>query len=228
MGNMEGYHPAVSSPFFFREKGDVSREDIGMVKVGKESSRRDHAVGIRGAVEIGCFLMDAVLVLAGHLAGFWIRFYSGWCTGPLFTDSTQQPSFTSYLSHFLLGGILFSLLLVRAGAYRRNALLRRQTAFQALSKAAFQWVVLYLLVSLFFKLDPPVARTFVLISGLMIIPLLYAGRMVVLRAIHRSAWGDRMRTRLLVVGWNAQAEELAQAQSSRESIHPVHLVGRVS
>lgn len=224
---MEGYHPAVSSPFFFREKGDVSREDIGMVKVGKESSRRDQATGIRTAVEIGCFLMDVLLVLAGHLTGFWVRFYSGWCTGPFFTDSTLMPSLGKYASHFILGGILFSLLLVRAGAYRRNALLRRQTAFQSLARAAFEWIVVYLLVSLFFKLDPPIARTFVLISGLLIVPLLFGGRMLLLRAIHRSAWGDRMRTRLLVVGWNEQAGELAQAQSHRESIHPVHLVGWV-
>ena len=224
---MEGYSPAVSSAFFFREKTGVSGEEVGMVRIGKESSRRDHATGIRGAVEIGCFLMDAVLVLAGHLAGFWLRFYSGWAVGPIFTDTDKIPTWSGYISHFVLGGVLFSLLLVRAGAYRRNALLRRQAAFQALSKAAFHWMVLYLLVSLFFKLDPPIARTFVLISGLMIIPLLYAGRMVVLRAIHRSAWGDRMRTRLLVVGWNAQAGELAQAQSTRDSIHPVHLVGWV-
>jgi len=224
---MDSCSDAISSAFFFREKTDKKCKEEFVVRIGKESSRRDHATGIRTAVEVGCFLMDALLVLAGHLAGFWVRFYSGWATGPLFTDSTQLPSLQAYLSHFLLGGILFSILLVRAGAYRRNALLRRQTAFQALSKAAFQWVVLYLLVSLFFKLDPPIARTFVLISGLLIIPLLFTGRMVLLRAIHRSAWGDRMRTRLLVVGWNEQAGELAQAQSQKESIHPVHLVGWV-
>ena len=167
---MEGYSSAVSSTFFFRGKTGVSGEEVGMVRIGKESSRRDHATGIRGAVEIGCFLMDAVLVLAGHLAGFWLRFYSGWAVGPIFTDTDKIPTWSGYISHFVLGGVLFSLLLVRAGAYRRNALLRRQTAFQALSKAAFHWVVLYLLVSLFFKLDPPIARTFVLASGLLIVP----------------------------------------------------------
>jgi len=224
---MDSYSPSVSSAFFLRDQEKVSREELGMVKVGKESSRRDQATGVRTVVEVGCFLMDAALVLAGHLAGFWVRFYSGWATGPIFTDTEKIPTVGGYLSHFVLGGILFSILLVRAGAYRRNALLRRQTAFQALSKAAFQWVLLYLLVSLFFKLDPPIARTFVLISGLLIIPLLFLGRMMLLRALHRSVWGDRLRTRLLVVGWNEQARELAQAQSHRDSIHPVHLVGWV-
>jgi exopolysaccharide biosynthesis polyprenyl glycosylphosphotransferase len=224
---MDSGSTTVSSTLFFREKNNKYCEKELVVSVGKESSRRDHATGIRTAVEIVCFLMDALLVLAGHLAGFWVRFYSGWATGPLFTDTEKIPTVGGYLSHFVLGGILFSLLLVRAGAYRRNALLRRQAAFQSLSKAAFQWVVLYLLVSLFFKLDPPIARTFVLISGLLIIPLLFAGRMMVLRALHRSVFGDRLRTRLLVVGWNEQAGELAMAQSQKESIHPVHLVGWV-
>jgi len=224
---MDSYSPAVSSAFFLRDQGKVSSEELGMVKVGKESSRRDQATGVRTAVEVGCFLMDATLVLAGHLAGFWVRFYSGLATGPLFTDTEIIPTAGDYLSHFVLGGILFSILLVRAGAYRRNALLRRQAAFQSLSKAAFQWVVLYLLVSLFFKLDPPISRTFVLISGSLIIPLLFLGRMMLLRGLHRSVWGDQMRTRLLVVGWNEQARELAQAQSHRDSIHPVHLVGWV-
>ena len=224
---MDTCSQAVSPVLFFREKTDQICDEKMVVKLGKESSRRDHATGIRTAVEVGTFLVDATLVLAGHLAGFWIRFHSGWATGPFFTDAPMMPSLGNYASHFILGGILFSLLLVRAGAYRRNALLRRQIAFQSLAKAAFQWVVLYLLVSLFFKLDPPIARTFVLISGLMIVPLLFSGRMVILRLLHRSPWGDRMRTRLLVVGWNDQAGELAQAQMHRESIHPVHLVGWV-
>jgi len=195
------------------------------IKFGKESSRRDHASGIRTAVEVGIFLVDAALVLAGHLTGFWLRFYSGLAKGPFFTDAKELPTWGSYVPHFVLGGVLFSLLLTRAGAYRRNAILRRQAAFQSLSRAAIQWVVVYLLVSLFFKLDPPIARTFVMISGLLIIPLLFAGRMFLLRALHRSDWGDRLRTRLLVVGWNEQAGELAQAQSQRGAIHPVHLVG---
>lgn len=198
-----------------------------VIKVGKESSRRDHATGIRTAVEASCFLMDATLILVGHLTAFWVRFYSGWATGPLFTDTNKMPTLISYIPHFILGGVLFSILLVRAGAYRRNALLRRQSCFQTLSQAAFQWVAVYLLISLFFKMDPPIARTFVLFSGVAIIPLLFAGRLGLLRAIHRSPWGDRLRTRLLVVGWNEQAAELAKAQSQKGSIHPVHLVGWV-
>ena len=112
---MDSCSDAISSAFFFREKTDKKCKEEFVVRIGKESSRRDHATGIRTAVEVGCFLMDALLVLAGHLAGFWVRFYSGWATGPLFTDSTQLPSLQAYLSHFLLGGILFSFLLVRAG-----------------------------------------------------------------------------------------------------------------
>lgn len=224
---MQGYTAEVSPQLFLRDFAGRVEETAGLVKVGKASSRRDHSSGIRTATEVGCFLMDMVLVLAGHLSAFWLRFYSGWATGPLFTDSLTKPSFQDYIPHFILGGILFSIMLVQSGAYRRNALLRRQASFQAVAKASAKWIVLYLLVTLFFRLDPPIARTFVIASGLLIVPLLFLGRMGLLQLIHRSGWGDKMRTRLLVVGWSPQADELAKAQAKKESVHPIHLVGCV-
>ena len=224
---MEAYSAGVSSQLFLRDFSGANAETSPVVKLGKASSRRDHALGVRTTTEVGCFLLDIALVLAGHLTAFWIRFYSGWATGPLFTDSLATPTFQSYIPHFLLGGVLFSVMLIQSGAYRRNALLRRQASFQAVAKASAKWVILYLLVTLFFRLDPPIARTFVLASGLLIVPLLLLGRMGLLRLIHSSDWGDRMRTRLLVVGWSPQAEELAKAQAKRESVHPIHLVGCV-
>jgi len=224
---MQGYTAEVSSQLFLRDFSERVEETAGTVKIGKASSRRDHAAGIRTATEVGCFLMDIFLVLAGHLAAFWLRFYSGWAIGPLFTDTLITPSFWDYVPHFLLGGLFFSGLLIQSGAYRRNALLRRQTSFQTVARASAKWIVLYLLVTLFFRLDPPIARTFVIASGLLIVPLLLLGRMGLLQLIHRSDWGDKMRTRLLVVGWSPQAEELAKAQSKRESIHPIYLVGCV-
>ena len=70
---MDSCSDAISSAFFFREKTDKKCKEEFVVRIGKESSRRDHATGIRTVVEVGCFLMDATLVLVGHLTGFWVR-----------------------------------------------------------------------------------------------------------------------------------------------------------
>jgi len=206
-------------------RGYLEREEL--MKIGNSSSRREHSTTIRTATEVGCFFLDILLVLAGHLVSFWLRFDSGFAVGPLFTDTLSKPTLYSYAPHFVLGGILFSMMLVQSGAYRRNALLRRQASFQAVSRASAKWIVLYLLVTLFFRLDPPIARTFVLTSGLLIVPLLFLGRVALLNLIHRSDWGDKMRTRLLVVGWSPQASELCKGQVKKESIHPIYIVGCV-
>jgi len=225
---MQGYSVDASSTVqFLRDFSGAKAETLPVVNLGKASSRRDHALGVRTTTEVGCFLLDTVMVLAGHLTAFWLRFNSGWATGPLFTDADIVPTYFTYAPHFFLGGLLFSGMLIQSGAYRRNALLRRQASFQAVAKASAKWVILYLLVTLFFRLDPPIARTFVLASGLLIVPLLLLGRAGLLRLIHSSDWRDQMRTRLLVVGWSPQAEELAKAQAKRDSVHPIHLVGCV-
>ena len=225
---MQGYSNDVLSPMVFPRdfsRGYLEREEV--MKIGNSSSRREHSTTIRTATEVSCFLLDILLVLTGHLVSFWLRFDSGFAVGPLFTDSLSNPTFHAYVPHFVLGGILFSMMLVQSGAYRRNALLRRQASFQAVSRASAKWIVIYLLVTLFFRLDPPIARTFVLTSGLLIVPLLLLGRVALLNLVHRSDWGDKMRTRLLVVGWSPQAGELCKGQVKKDTIHPIYIVGCV-
>ena len=99
---MEVYSARVASQYFLRDFSGANAETAPVVKLGKASSRRDHALGVRTTTEVGCFLLDIALVLAGHLTAFWLRFYSGWATGPLFTDSLTTPTFQGYIPHFLL------------------------------------------------------------------------------------------------------------------------------
>ena len=85
---MQDYlNDVLSSSVFPRDfsRGYLKREEV--MKIGNTSSRREHSTVIRTATEVGCFFLDILLVLAGHLMSFWLRFESGFASGPLFTDS---------------------------------------------------------------------------------------------------------------------------------------------
>lgn len=180
-------------------------------------------MGAWATLEIGLFVVDVFMVLAGLLMAFWIRFYSGWAEGPLFTDAPTNPTLRGYLPHFTLGVVSFALLLLRGGAYQRDHVLTWRPLLRIFGHTAVRWVVLYLLFSLFFKISPSIARTFVLISGLTVLPCLLAGRFAIRYLIVRTRWLEKIRLRFLVVGWSKQASQLLPSKNVSQSPSPICL-----
>lgn len=165
---------------------------------------------------------DGLMILLGLLAGFWIRFKSGWIT---FGVEANYPfELADYFGLICVG---LGFLLLAFGYLRlydtRNLLRGRQVAL-IIFKASTFWLFAYAGVSLALKFQPPISRIYVLLSYFATVTILLAWRWCFHWLISRESIAAALRQRIIFVGWNQEAKRLAEMVEVDPS-HPYHVVG---
>ena len=178
-------------------------------------------------------LGDLLLSFLGQTAAFWIRFRSGvirydarwWRLGgdPLTTE------FAGYWQHFVPGAVMLISLMVLRGMYHRRAIIAGRHNLAAFGKLCILWIVMYLGVSLFLRVSPPVSRIYVMISGVLIFGLLLAWRRALGAWFLRSRFADAFRQKVAIIGWSDSAGRLAMAfgreRTCPKDLREVEIVG---
>jgi exopolysaccharide biosynthesis polyprenyl glycosylphosphotransferase len=167
---------------------------------------------------------DTLVTFAGLSLGYWLRYESP--IGQLGID-VPGATYRLYLPLLLVGVALLIASYAQLGLYDARLLLRRYKSLNAILKGAAFWFAIYLGVSLVLKFEPPISRLFVLLGFVCVVLLLGIWRALFYRAVTRSILVTRLRQRVVLVGWNDQAQALTRAVTD-DSAHPFQLVGIVS
>ena len=192
----------------------------------REGQSRNPAVG--DGLRLATLLGDAALFLAVQLFAFWFRLRTGIVDqvsveSPFLQYSTAE-AYRLYLSHFLLGTLMFLIIGASFRIYSRNAYLRPRFVLGDVLKTCIVWMLAYLLFSLFFKIDPSVSRVFVVMSGVLGFIVLAAWRMGFNRWIRRRGLLFHVQDRLLVIGWSKDTHALWR-RSNRGDFREITIAG---
>jgi exopolysaccharide biosynthesis polyprenyl glycosylphosphotransferase len=189
------------------------------------ASGRNPRVG--DLLRVSLFAGDALLFFAAQLLAFWLRLKTRLFDAILPESAFIEygpKAYTLYAGHFTLGTILFLAVGLALGLYSRKAYLRPRLALGDLLKACASWVVVYLFVSLFFEVDPPISRTFVALAGVLGLIVLAAWRVGFNRWVDRAGLVRHVQERVIVAGWSRDTEELWH-RSRKGDLREFALVG---
>ena len=194
--------------------------EVPLPRAPRSSHARRRLIDV---VTAAAFLGDTVSVLCGLLAGFWIRFYSGWIT---FGVQGHPPGLSAWCLPFCVGLVLFYLTFFFLGFYESKTLFNLQEAALVIAKGTFSWVLAYLGTSLVLKFEPPISRIYAFCSFCCILGLLLAWRSLLIRILQLETFARRFRQRTLVIGWTEDIEKLVLAVE-KESSHFYGILGYV-
>ena len=196
-----------------------SRADLGLTEECRQFPHR---------IAFICFAGDAVVVLACLLAAFWFRFDTG-----LRDFGVEAPDFilSSYSNYIIFGFISLLFVLAQKQMYDGSWLLQRHSILKEIVVSCLIWGAGFLGFSLFFKFQPPLSRVYVALATVTAITGLYAWRRLFYSFLQQEFIAGKLRQRILVVGWNAHAQQLkyiVEKDPSRpyEFVRCVSLPGR--
>jgi exopolysaccharide biosynthesis polyprenyl glycosylphosphotransferase len=188
-----------------------SRADLGLTEECRQFPHR---------IAFICFAGDAVVVLACLLVAFWLRFETG-----LRDFGVEAPDIilSSYSHYIIFGSISLLFVLAQKQMYDGSRLLQRHSMFKEVVVSCLIWGAGFLGFSLFFKFQPPLSRVYVASATLTAITGLYAWRRLFYSFIKQESIARKLRQRILVVGWNAHAQQLKNIVEKTPS-HPYEFV----
>lgn len=200
---------------------------VSLAHAGEATESR---INRRDAMVAAAFLGDLLAIALGLLAAFWIRFQSGWIPleDTLLTTGVRGrvPDLGRYAMHLGLGLVLLLAMLTYIGFYDFRHLLRYRRAAVLIIKVTTAWCFVYLGAAQVLKLSPDISRGYAIVAlatcGL---GLLLWRRLFFLVARTKSM-ADRLRQRILFIGWNREADRIAQA-IFQDNRHPYQIVGCV-
>jgi exopolysaccharide biosynthesis polyprenyl glycosylphosphotransferase len=166
---------------------------------------------------------DTIVIVASMLLAYWLRFHT------FISDYgiIAKINLRDYASYVGIGSASMLFTLTYRQFYARSVMLRYRRVARQILESSIIWVVGFLSISLILKFQPPVSRLYVGIAGINILAGMLAFRWVFDRAVHRSDVVASLRQRVLFVGWNEEAEHLANAFVT-DHAHAYELVGCVA
>jgi exopolysaccharide biosynthesis polyprenyl glycosylphosphotransferase len=171
-----------------------------------------------------------VAVLLGLLLGYWFRFKSGIL--PTHISGLTEPfdpsrvSLSGYSRLIALGAVLLIGTFLYSGLYSVRNLMRFRKSAMMIVRGSIFWFVAYLSFSLVVKFQPAISRFYVLTSLVSTVTLLLFWRLLFHRILGAETFARVLRQNIILVGWNNDVANLADAIESDAS-HPYRLVGVV-
>ncbi len=146
---------------------------------------------------------DSVAAISALIVAFWLRFRS-----PLRAIGVESDTaFKDYSVYIVLGTLSLISVLAHFQLYDRKLLLRSR---KLIAKGALLWLVGFLTASLLLKSSPPISRGYAMLAGALAITFLYCWRFLFARFLLRRKASQALRQRVLLVGWNSEAQRLTE------------------
>ncbi len=201
VGIYPSHNPVYAGPV--RAEAENDRLD----RAARTKTKQARHTRIAERLVVTSMICDAVVVLYALLAAYWLKF----CTPLASIGVTSQPGLPDYAPYIAFGTITLILTLAHLKLYSRDSLLRYRHVSMIVAKACAGWFLGFLGVALIFKMEPPISRGFVILAGANALAGLLIWRNLFHRFLRRSVVARSLRQRVLVVGWNAEAERLSRA-----------------
>lgn len=167
---------------------------------------------------------DTLVILLSQALAFWLRFRSGWfavdpMAGPIF--------FLEYMRLIIVGTTLLLFTFAHLRVYYARNLINFHEASTAILQGTAVWVFAFLAISLALDFQPPISRLFALLSYVGCVALLLPWRWAYSRILQQEGTIRHFRRRVLFVGWNRDADRMADA-ISKDRHHLYEIVGCVT
>ncbi len=179
-----------------------------------------HAVRTDLPVVLALVADTAVILLSQALA-FWVRFRSGWF--PEAPDA-GPVTFAEYMRLIVVGTSLLLFTFAHLRVYYPRNLINFPEASMAILKGTGVWVFAFLAISLALDFQPPISRLFALLSYLGCVIFLLPSRWLFSQLLQQERFISQFRRRVLCVGWNREANRLADA-FSKDNHHLFEITG---
>jgi len=152
-------------------------------------------------------LCDAVVIVYALLSSYWLRF----CTPLRAVGVPSDLRLADYASYIAIGALSLILALTAAKIYEPNALLRFRFVAVKVLKACVFWAAGFLGFALIFKFQPPISRLFVCLCTVCTPLALLIWRSLFHSLLSRSSIATDLQQRVVMVGWNEEAQRLADS-----------------
>ena len=194
------------------EAAAASRADIGLTEAYRQFPHR---------IAFVCFAGDALVAFGCLLAAFWLRFNTGLRE---FGVEDVGVTLNSYSSYIIFGSASLLLVLAQKQMYDGFWLLHRRSQLKDVIVACLVWGAGFLGFSLFFKFQPPLSRVYVAVATTTAMTGLYLWRRLFFSVLRQESIAEKLRQRILVVGWTTHAQRLKEIVENHPS-HPYEVVG---
>src|SRR4051812_33352029 len=168
---------------------------------------------------------DTVMAFAALSLAYWLRYESP--LRRLAQIDVPNATYAMYLRLLLMGVAFLIAGFAQLNLYEERLLLRKYQALALIIKATTYWLAAYLGLALVVKFDPPISRLFVPIGYVCVLAVMFAWRSLFYAALVRPAWRERLRQQVAVLGWNEDAQALAEELSARPA-HPYQFRGVIT
>jgi len=154
------------------------------------------------------------------LTAFWLRFDTG-----LRAFGVEAPEIvlSNYSAYIIFGSVSLLFVLAQKQMYDGSWLLHRHSMLKEVVVSCLIWGAGFLGLSLFFKFQPPLSRVYVALATVTAIAGLYIWRRLFYSFLQQESIARKLRQRILVVGWNAHAQQLKNIVE-RDASHPYEFV----
>jgi exopolysaccharide biosynthesis polyprenyl glycosylphosphotransferase len=188
-----------------------SRADLGLTEECRQFPHR---------IAFLCFAGDTIVVLACLLAAFWLRFDTG-----LREFGVEAPEIvlSNYSAYIIFGVVSLLFVLAQKQMYDGSWLVRRHSMLKEMVVSCLIWGAGFLGLSLFFKFQPPLSRVYVALATVTSMTGLYTWRRLFYSFLQQESIARKLRQRILVVGWNAHAQQLKNIVE-KDASHPYEFV----
>ncbi len=180
---------------------------------------------LRDNILLTIFTLDCIISFGSGMVAFFVRFKFGLI--PAFGMDLPDLNVQDYLPIIIIGTLSMQLILSVAGAYNWKILMRFESASPRIFKASMTWVIYFLSLSLFLKIEPSISRLFVLSWWVFSLVLLLLNRKKLANILLASKIADKLREKVLFLGWNDSSNQLMKT-FSHDPRHLYHAVGFVN
>ena len=189
----------------------ASRADLGLTEECRQFPHR---------IAFLCFAGDAAITFACLLAAFWLRFHTA-----LRQFGIPDPGMTlsSYSNYIIFGSASLLLVLAQKQMYDGFRLLHWHSTLKDVFVACLVWGAGFLGFSLFFKFQPPLSRVYAAFATVTVTTGLYTWRRLFYSYLRQESIAGKLRQRILVVGWTAEAQRLKE-MIEHDPCHPYEMV----
>ena len=165
---------------------------------------------------------DAFIIAAALLGAFWFRFR----TGLPDRTPTDHVHFTDYAGYMLVAGVGALIVLACLGLYDRESLLHARQTFTRLGRGLVIWSCGLLMLGTVFNFAPSISRVFLASASAFVGVGLLTWRAVFHQVCQRERFAGQLRQRVLLLGWNDEADRLARLMINRPET-PYRLIGYI-
>lgn len=180
---------------------------------------------LRQNITLVLLLGDALVAYLALVLAFCLRFNLSSVISGL--HPFEGITFAAYQPLFLLGVFVLLLLLAQEKVYDWKILLRPKQMNPRAFRAIVLWFFGFLFISLTLRIEPVVSRAFVFFAAVFLFLCLVGWRRLLSLLARRTNLARRLGQKILFVGWNREAAELAES-IEKNDYHPYEVGGWIA